>query len=224
VKLSVIIPVYNEQGTIAETIARVRASSPEKEIIVVDDASTDSTCDIIAPLVADDLSLIRQPQNAGKGAAIRRALEEVTGDIVLIQDADLEYDPADYPALIAPIIAGQADVVYGTRAPDFRGMSWRHRLFNWIAARLTNLLFRANLTDEATCYKVFRTEVLRSIPLTCRRFEFCPEVTAKVRRRGLPIQEVPVSYQARDIGAGKKIRWWDGVVALWTLIKYRFTD
>ena len=188
-KLSVIIPVYNEQGTIAETIARVRASSPEKEIIVVDDASTDSTC-----------------------------------DIVLIQDADLEYDPADYPALIAPIIAGQADVVYGTRAPGFRGMSWRHRLFNWIAARLTNLLFRANLTDEATCYKVFRTEVLRSIPLTCRRFEFCPEVTAKVRRRGLPIHEVPVSYQARDIGAGKKIRWWDGVVALWTLIKYRFTD
>ena len=223
-KLSVIIPVYNEQGTIAETIARVRASSPEKEIIVVDDASTDSTCDIIAPLVGDDLSLIRQPQNAGKGAAIRRALEEVTGDIVLIQDADLEYDPADYPALIAPIIAGQADVVYGTRAPDFRGMSWRHRLFNWIAARLTNLLFRADLTDEATCYKVFRTEVLRSIPLTCRRFEFCPEVTAKVRRRGLPIHEVPVSYQARDIGAGKKIRWWDGVVALWTLIKYRFTD
>jgi len=224
VKLSVIIPVYNEQATIAETIARVRASSPEKEIIVVDDASTDSTCDIVAPLVADDLSLIRQPQNAGKGAAIRRGLQQVTGDIVLIQDADLEYDPADYPALIAPIIAGQADVVYGTRAPDFHGMSWRHRLFNWIAARLTNLLFRANLTDEATCYKVFRTEVLRSIPLTCRRFEFCPEVTAKVRRRGLPIHEVPVSYQARDIGAGKKIRWWDGVIALWTLIKYRFTD
>ena len=223
-KLSVIIPVYNEQATIAETIARVRASSPEKEIIVVDDASTDSTCDIVAPLVADDLSLIRQPQNAGKGAAIRRGLQQVTGDIVLIQDADLEYDPADYPALIAPIIAGQADVVYGTRAPDFHGMSWRHRLFNWIAARLTNLLFRANLTDEATCYKVFRTEVLRSIPLTCRRFEFCPEVTAKVRRRGLPIHEVPVSYQARDIGAGKKIRWWDGVIALWTLIKYRFTD
>ena len=223
-KLSVIIPVYNEQATIAETIARVRASSPEKEIIVVDDASTDATCDIVAPLVADDLSLIRQPQNAGKGAAIRRGLQQVTGDIVLIQDADLEYDPADYPALIAPIIAGQADVVYGTRAPDFHGMSWRHRLFNWIAARLTNLLFRANLTDEATCYKVFRTEVLRSIPLTCRRFEFCPEVTAKVRRRGLPIHEVPVSYQARDIGAGKKIRWWDGVIALWTLIKYRFTD
>jgi len=224
VKLSVIIPVYNEQATIAETIARVRASSPEKEIIVVDDASTDATCDIVAPLVADDLTLIRQPQNAGKGAAIRRGLQQVTGDIVLIQDADLEYDPADYPALIAPIIAGQADVVYGTRAPDFHGMSWRHRLFNWIAARLTNLLFRANLTDEATCYKVFRTEVLRSIPLTCRRFEFCPEVTAKVRRRGLPIHEVPVSYQARDIGAGKKIRWWDGVIALWTLIKYRFTD
>ena len=222
--LSVIIPVYNESSTVLETISRVRAAPVPKEIIVVDDASTDGTPDLVAPLIASDLKLIRQPHNQGKGAAIRRALTEVTGDIALIQDADLEYDPADYPALIAPILSGEADVVYGTRAPDFRGMRRPHRLFNWLAARLTNLLYRAAITDEATCYKVFRTDVLRAIPLNCQRFEFCPEVTAKVRKRGLPIHEIPISYQARSVGAGKKIRWWDGVVALWTLLKYRFTD
>jgi len=223
VKVSVIIPVYNEQDTVAETISRVRTSPLDKEIIVVDDASTDSTPQIVADLVGPDLKLVRQPHNQGKGTAIRRAIEEVTGDIVLIQDADLEYDPGDYPALIAPIETGEADVVYGTRAPDFRGMRWPHRAFNWIAARLANVLYRAGITDEATCYKVFRARVIRDIPLRCQRFDFCPEVTAKVRKRGIRIHEVPVSYQARSIGAGKKIRWWDGVVALWMLLKYRFT-
>jgi len=222
-RVSVLIPVYNERDTVAETIARVRASPVEKEIIVIDDASTDDTAEIVASLAGPDLKLVRQLRNQGKGAAIRRGLEEVTGEIVLIQDADLEYDPADYPALIAPILAGEAAVVYGTRAPRFEGMRWPHRAFNWIAARLANLLYRAAITDEATCYKVFRTEVLRAIPLRCQRFEFCPEVTAKVRKRGLAIREVPVSYHARSVGAGKKIRWWDGVIALWTLIKYRFT-
>jgi len=221
-RVSVLIPVYNERDTVAETIARVRASPVEKEIIVVDDASADDTAGIVASLAGPDLKLVRQPRNQGKGAAIRRGLEEVSGEIVLIQDADLEYDPADYPALIAPILAGEAAVVYGTRAPRFEAMRWPHRVFNWIAARLANLLYRAGITDEATCYKVFRTEVLRAIPLRCRRFEFCPEVTAKVRKRGLAIREVPVSYHARSVGAGKKIRWWDGVIALWTLIKYRF--
>jgi len=222
-RVSVLIPVYNERDTVAETIARVRASPVEKEIIVVDDASSDDTAGIVASLAGPDLKLVRQLRNQGKGAAIRRGLEEVSGEIVLIQDADLEYDPADYPALIAPILAGEALVVYGTRAPRFEGMRWPHRVFNWIAARLANLLYRAGITDEATCYKVFRTEVLRAIPLRCQRFEFCPEVTAKVRKRGLAIREVPVSYHARSVGAGKKIRWWDGVIALWTLIKYRFT-
>jgi len=222
-RVSVLIPVYNERDTVAETIARVRASPVEKEIIVVDDASSDDTAGIVASLAGPDLKLVRQLRNQGKGAAIRRGLEEVSGEIVLIQDADLEYDPADYPALIAPILAGEAAVVYGTRAPRFEGMRWPHRVFNWVAARLANLLYRAGITDEATCYKVFRTEVLRAIPLRCRRFEFCPEVTAKVRKRGLAIREVPVSYHARSVGAGKKIRWWDGVIALWTLIKYRFT-
>jgi glycosyltransferase involved in cell wall biosynthesis len=224
VRVSVIIPVYNERETVAETIARVRASPVQKEILVVDDASSDGTPEVVAGLAGDDLKLIRQPRNQGKGAAIRRALADVTGDIVIIQDADLEYDPADYPALIAPILAGEASVVYGSRAPRFEGMRWPHRVFNWLAALLANLLYRAGITDEATCYKVFRTEVLREIPLQCQRFEFCPEVTAKVRKRGLRIREVPVSYHARSVGAGKKIRWWDGVVALWTLVKYRFRE
>jgi glycosyltransferase involved in cell wall biosynthesis len=224
VKVSVIIPVYNERDTIAETIARVRRVPVDKEIIVVDDASSDGTPGIVESLPGPDLKLIRQPRNQGKGSAIRRGLEEASGEIVLIQDADLEYDPADYPKLIAPIEAQQAEVVYGTRAPEFRGMRFPHRLFNWLAARLANLLYRAGISDEATCYKVFRTAVIKQIPLKCRRFEFCPEVTAKLRKRGIRIHEVPISYQARSVGAGKKIRWWDGVEALWTLIKYRFTD
>jgi len=223
-KVSVIIPVYNEQDTVAETISRVRASPVEKEIIVVDDASTDGTSEVLESLQGADLRVVRQPRNMGKGAAIRRGLEMATGDIILIQDADLEYDPADYPALIAPIVSGKAKVVYGTRAPRFQGMRWPHRVFNWIAARLVNLLFGSRITDEATCYKVFRADLIRAIPLKCRRFEFCPEVTAKLLKRGFAIHEVPVNYQARAIGAGKKIRWWDGVVALWTLVKYRFTE
>ncbi len=223
-KVSVIIPVYNERSTVAETIARVRASPVDKEIIVVDDASTDGTAEVIGPLAGEDLRLVRQPRNLGKGAAIRRGLEIAQGDIVLIQDADLEYDPADYPALVAPILSGEEEVVYGTRAPRFEGMRRPHRLFNWIASRLANLLYRAGITDEATCYKVFRAEVIRSIHLRCEGFEFCPEVTAKVRKRGVRIHEVPISYHARSVGAGKKIRWWDGVIALWTLVKYRFLD
>ena len=223
-KLSVLIPVYNERSTIAETIRRVRGSPVEKEIIVVDDASADGTQEVLASLAGPDLTVVRQPENRGKGAAIRRALEEVTGDVVIVQDADLEYDPADYAKLLAPIADGEAEVVYGTRAPAFEGMRWPHRVFNWVAARLTNLLYRAGITDEATCYKVFRTEVLKGIPLRCERFEFCPEVTAKVRKRGISIHEVPVSYRARGVGAGKKIRWWDGVEALWALFKYRFVD
>ena len=223
-KVSVIIPAYNERDTIVETISRVRSSPVEKEIIVVDDASADGTPELVESLAGPDLRLLRQPRNQGKGAAIRRGLDAATGDLILIQDADLEYDPADYPKLIAPIESGQADVVYGTRAPQFSGMRLPHRLFNWLAALLANLLYRANITDEATCYKVFRADVIRAIPLKCERFEFCPEITAKVRKRGLRIHEVPVSYQARSIGAGKKIRWWDGVEALWTLVRYRFRD
>ena len=223
-KLSVIIPVYNERDTVEQTISRVRAVGLPLEIIVIDDASTDGTAELVAPLVGPDLKLLRQERNQGKGAAIRRGLSEVTGEAVVIQDADLEYDPADFPALLAPLEAGQAEVVYGTRAPAFEGMRWQNRLFNRLAAMLTNLLYRAGITDEATCYKAFRTEVIRGLSLRCERFEFCPEVTAKVRKRGLRIHEVPIRYHARTMAAGKKIRWTDGVVALWTLFKYRFMD
>lgn len=224
ITLSVVIPAYNERATILEAISRVRAAPVAKEIIVVDDASTDGTAELVESVAGPDLRLIRQARNQGKGAAIRRALQEASGEVVIIQDADLEYDPTDYPAVIGPILNGEAEVVYGTRAPEFRGMRWQNRLFNRLAALLTNVLYRAHITDEATCYKAFRTDVIRTVPLTCKRFEFCPEVTAKVRKRGLRIHEVPICYEARSIGAGKKIRWWDGVEALWTLIKYRFKD
>lgn len=218
------MPVYNERETVEEAISRVQAAPLETELIVVDDASTDGTADLVQRHVGPGVKLIRQPHNRGKGAAIRRALEEATGEAVVIQDADLEYDPGDLPALLAPIEAGEAEVVYGTRAPTFQGMRWQNRLFNRIAAGLANLLYRAGLSDEATCYKMFRAEVVRALPLRCERFEFCPEVTAKVRKRGIQIREVPIRYQARPMSAGKKIRWWDGVEALWTLVKYRFVE
>jgi len=147
-KVSVIIPAFNENDTIVKAIARVRASPVDKEIIVVDDASADGTPETVEGLIGPDLKLIRQPENQGKGRAIRRALEEVNGDVVLIQDADLEYDPNDYPKLLAPIESGEADVVYGTRAPEFRGMRLPHRIFNWIAARLANLLYGAGISDR----------------------------------------------------------------------------
>jgi glycosyltransferase involved in cell wall biosynthesis len=224
-RLSILIPAYNESETITEALRRVKAAGVESgaalEIIVVDDASTDGTRGL---LEADtDIRLIAQKCNQGKGAAIRAALEKVTGEVVIIQDADLEYDPRDYAALAAPILAGQARVVYGSRFLRGRPrMAPANYLCNRLLAVTANLLFGAHLTDEATCYKAFDAALIREIPLACRRFEFCPEVTAKVLRRGEPILEVPIRYDARPMDAGKKIRWWDGVVAFWTLVKYRF--
>jgi glycosyltransferase involved in cell wall biosynthesis len=222
-KLSVLIPVYNEIRTIQETLTRVQAVDMEKEIIVVDDCSTDGTRELLKSIPG--IELILHDVNMGKGMAIRTALEHVTGEVVIIQDADLEYDPNDYPALVEPIESGKADVVYGSRF--LRGKPKMHPanyLANRILALAASILFMHRITDEATCYKAFRTSLIKSFPLTCRRFEFCPEVTAKVFRRGAKYAEVPVHYAARTSEEGKKIGPWDGVVAIWTLIKYRFLN
>jgi dolichol-phosphate mannosyltransferase len=220
VKLSVIVAAYNEADTIEESIARVRAVGLDTEIIAVDDCSTDGTREILQRIPG--ITLLLHERNLGKGMAIRTALQAVTGDIVVIHDADLEYDPQDFPALIEPIIRGEADVVYGSRFLEKRPAM---RLPNFIANRLlaitANLVFGSRLTDEATCYKAFRADLIRDLNLTCRRFEFCPEVTAKLLRKGVRIAEVPIRYAARTAELGKKIGWWDGVVAFWTLLKYR---
>ena len=220
-KLSVIIPAYNEIDTIEESIARVRQVKLDQEIVVVDDCSTDGTRELLQQL--PDIKLVLHERNMGKGMAIRTALGHVTGDIVIIQDGDLEYDPQDFPAMVEPISSGRADVVYGSR---FLKSKPKMRLPNYIANRglaiTASILFRTRITDEATCYKAFRADLIKSLNLTCRRFEFCPEVTAKLLRRGVKITEVPIRYTARTSELGKKIGWWDGIVAFWTLIKYRF--
>jgi len=224
VKLSVIIPCYNEEATIAQALDAVLAEDTPKEVIVVDDGSTDRTLEIAGNYVGrHEVRIIELPENRGKGYAIREAIKQVTGDVVIIQDADLEYDPRQFPQMIAPIARGEADVVYGSR---FRGSIKGMRLPNLIANRVlawtAGLLYRARITDEATCYKAFRTETLKAIDLRCRRFEFCPEVTAKLLKRGVKIHEVPIHYTARTAAQGKKITWIDGLEAMWTLIKYRF--
>ena len=221
-----IIPAHNEEATIEEVIRQVRAVDldVDLEIVAVDDASTDSTPEILSRL--DDtpgIVVLTHPANRGKGAAIRTGLESVTGDMVLIQDADLEYDPSDYPRLIEPVTAGRADVVYGSRFTGRRkNMAFANLVANKLLAWTASLLYGKRITDEATCYKLFRTEVLRSFDLSCERFEFCPEVTAKTMRGGFSFVEVPISYEARTVEAGKKIRAFDGLEALWTLVRFRF--
>jgi len=214
------MPVYNEAQTIAQAIDRVRNVKIEKEIIVVDDFSIDGTREILSDI--PDIILVLHKQNMGKGFAIRTALKHVTGDIAVIQDADLEYNPEDFFSLISPIEKGEAEVVYGSRFLKARPVMRRaNYIANRMLATATNILYGARITDEATCYKAFRAHLLKSIPLTCKRFEFCPEVTAKVLRSGHKIVEVPVRYEARTCEQGKKIGWWDGVVAFWTLLKFR---
>jgi len=225
-KLSVIIPAYNEIDTIEEVLRRVRAvelpDGLDMEIIVTDDCSTDGTREFLRS--QPGLVLVESECNRGKGASIRSAIERITGDIVLIQDADLEYDPKDYPALIRPILDGKADMVYGSR---FLRGNPPMRLANYVAnkvfALLATVLYGTKVTDEATCYKVFRTEVLKGLDLRCNRFEFCPEVTARLLKRGVRYAEAPVWYEARTYAQGKKITWKDGVECIWTLLKYRFT-
>jgi dolichol-phosphate mannosyltransferase len=226
-KISIIIPAFNEQATIAESMRRLLAvdfGDIETELLVVDDASTDHTAEIVGEL-GRQVRLIRQDSNHGKGAAIRRALEEVTGSVVVIHDADLEYDATDIPALVAPILSGEASAVFGSRFMTTKipvGMQTKNLIANRVLALVANVLFFGHVTDEATCYKAIRTDLLRAMNLKCERFEFCPEVTAKLMRSGEKIVEVPVSYTARTVAEGKKIHWYDGLEALWTLIKYRF--
>lgn len=224
--LSIIIPAYNEEATLAEIIQRVRATGRATEIIVVDDGSTDRTPQILAELAEagqPPLRVLHHQTNRGKGAAMRTGLAAVTGEVVLVQDADLEYDPADYPALLAPFADPGVEVVYGSRNLRRNPRSsftfyWGGRLLSWIANGLTG----ARLTDEATGYKLFKTGLLRDLDLETDGFEFCPEVTTKLLRRGVPIHEVPISYHPRSWDEGKKIKWYDGLIAIWTMIKYRF--
>jgi len=225
-KLSVIIPCFNEAQHIAMVLDAVGDIDIPKEIIVVDDGSTDGTTKILEKYKRESPIIVHSSVlNFGKGTAIRVGLEYVTGDIVIIQDADLEYDPKHYWEIIKPIMDGEADVVYGSRfLGQIRGMRLANRIANRILAWTANILFRARITDEATCYKAFKAEVIKSLPLKCTGFEFCPEVTAKVCKRGIKIKEVPITYVARDTAEGKKIRWTDAFTAVWTLFKYRFVN
>lgn len=221
--VSVIVPVYNEVAHADELLRAIHTSPVKKEIIIVDDGSTDGTREKLQAMpLADDVTVIFHERNCGKGAAIRTALEYARGEYVLIQDSDLEYNPQDYAALLQPLKQNQANVVYGVR-PDRPERGLRFFLGAKLLTHLANLLYGAGIHDEATCYKVFRRSVIAQIDLDCRRFEFCPEVTAKLCRIGERIAEVPISYAPRSAGEGKKIRHSDGWLAIWTLIRYRFS-
>jgi glycosyltransferase involved in cell wall biosynthesis len=225
VKLSVIIPAFNEKSTILQIIERVQQVTLDKEIIVVDDGSTDGTRDLLATVHCPDLTVVLHERNQGKGAAIRTGVGRASGDYVIIQDADLEYDPSEYPLLLQPILERRADVVYGSR---FRGnmkrMSPIQRIGNLGLTFLTNLLYGTTLSDMETCYKLMPTAVVKTIKLRSRGFEFEPEITAKLLRRGCNIVEVPITFVGRDASQGKKIDWRHGLPALKALIRYRFGD
>ncbi|MCC7106982.1 MAG: glycosyltransferase family 2 protein [Chloroflexi bacterium] len=225
-KLSVVIPCYNEQATIAELLERVRAAEFDKQIIVVDDGSTDGTREILRQQAArGDIETHFREKNGGKGAAVQDGLRRATGEIILIQDADLEYDPADYPSLIRPIVTGKAKVVYGSRfIGEHKAMYFWHAIGNQSLTLLTNMLFDTTLTDMETCYKVFTRDIAARLRLREPRWGFDPEITAKILKGGDRIYEVPISYAGREYWEGKKITWRDGLRVLWVLIRCRFFE
>ena len=227
-KLSVVMPVYNEQATLREVVSRVLAVPLEVELICVDDGSRDGSREILAELQIDhpQIRVMLQPKNMGKGAALRCGIQEATGDFIIIQDADLEYDPSDYPALLGPLIEDKADVVYGSRflgSGPHRVLYFWHSVGNWILTLISNALTNMNMTDMETCYKVFRREILQSIRIEEDRFGFEPEITVKISKRRLRVYEVGIGYWGRTYEEGKKIGWRDGFRALWCLLKYSLT-
>ena len=229
-RLSILIPVFNEVQTVEEIIRRVRATDScglEREIVVVDDASTDGTGDLLKKIQqVGGVKVISHPYNRGKGAALRTALEQATGDIVVIQDADLEYDPADYPILLKPILDGRADVVYGSRflGGTHRVLLFWHFMANKFLTLLSNLFCNLNLSDMETGYKVFRRKCVEGLTLNAERFGIEPELTAKLARRHFRFYETPIGYSGRDYSEGKKICWKDGLAAPWFIFRYRFFD
>jgi len=228
-KLSVVVPVFNERNTLVEILRRMRAvdlqEGIEKEIIVVDDGSDDGTRDVLKQLGDSTVRVVMHDENRGKGAAVRTGLRHATGEYVLVQDADLEYDPEDWPRLLAPVLRGRARVVYGSRfTGERRNMLFLHWIGNRFLSLTTNVLYNTTLSDMETCYKLVDRTLLEDMTLRADQFDIEPEITAKFLKRGVRIYEVPISYAGREFEEGKKITWRDGFAALWTLVKYRFSD
>lgn len=227
-KLSIIIPAYNEEKTILEVISKVKKvklKNIAKEIIVIDDFSADNTRKILSKLKNSSIKIFFHQTNMGKGATIRTGLKHTTGDIILIQDADLEYNPEEYPKLLEPLISNKAKVVYGMRFTKHHKARYKmYYLGNILLTFITNLLYNSKINDMETCYKVFKKEVIKNMKLRAKRFDFEPEITSKILKKGYKIYEVPISYKSRSVKEGKKIGWKDGIEAVYTLLKFRFVD